>query len=97
MCLLPGRSEEVYRGFLDRVVQLSNGLNPVLIMTDFEMAAIRAMFRIKKCCIDIDITIPISVPIPMPIKLAVFIHFFKQHYLLWAGFATECGLHIGAV
>ena len=43
--LLPGRSEEVYRGFLDRVVQLSNGLNPVSIMTDFEMAAIRAMQR----------------------------------------------------
>ena len=38
------------------------------------------VFRIRKCCTDIDTIIPISVPIPMPITLALFIQIFLNNH-----------------
>ena len=45
--LLPGRSEEIYRHFLDHVVRLVPAVNPASVVLDFEitkMKAIQAQF-----------------------------------------------------
>ena len=40
--LLSGKTEEIYTDLFQRLLQLRNDLNPVSIMTDFELAAINA-------------------------------------------------------
>lgn len=41
--LLSGKSEEIYTDFLTRLMTLRNNQNPVTIMTDFELAVIKAL------------------------------------------------------
>ena len=40
--LLPGKTEQIYTDFLHHLVSLRDDMNPVSIMTDFELAAINA-------------------------------------------------------
>jgi hypothetical protein len=40
--LLPGRSEDIYTRLLDIVIAMANRANPVSVVTDFELAAIKA-------------------------------------------------------
>ena len=39
---LSGKTEEIYTDLFQRLLQLRNDLNPVSVMTDFELAAINA-------------------------------------------------------
>ena len=40
--LLPGRSEEIYRRFLDHVIRLVPAVNPASVVLDFEIATMKA-------------------------------------------------------